>query len=43
MKQWLKEFVHNSLIHPILPFIPKKMANKLHEYNANWTFNDRIG
>jgi hypothetical protein len=38
LKQWLKEFVHNCLVHPLLPFMPKKMAIELHEKNGRWTF-----
>lgn len=39
MKQWTKEFVHNCIVHPMLPFLPKKWAIKLHNVNADWTFN----
>jgi hypothetical protein len=38
MKQWLKEFVHNCLVHPLLPFMPSEYANKLHEWHGDWTF-----
>lgn len=39
MKQWLKDFVHNCVIHPMMPFLPVKIANELHDRNANWAFN----
>lgn len=39
MKQWLKEFIHNVIVHPLMMFIPVKYANWLHDWNATWTFN----
>lgn len=39
MKQWFKDFVHNCIVHPVMPFLPKKLANTLHDKNANWAFN----
>lgn len=38
MKQWYKDFVHNCLIHPLMPFLPVKFATKLHDDNATWAF-----
>lgn len=38
MKQWLKDFVHNCVVHPMMPFLPVKVANWLHDKNANWAF-----
>lgn len=38
MKQWLKDFVHNCVVHPAMPFLPVKVANWLHDKNANWAF-----
>ena len=38
MKSWLKLFVHNCLVHPLLPFLPEKFAYKLHEMNGKWAF-----
>jgi len=38
MKQWIKDFVHNCIIHPIMPFIPRKWGDELHDRNANWAF-----
>ena len=38
MKQWLKDFVHNCVVHPAMPFLPVSVANWLHDKNANWAF-----
>ena len=38
MKSWLKSFVHNCVVHPAMPFLPVKVANWLHDKNANWAF-----
>lgn len=38
MKKWLKDFVHNCVVHPAMPFLPVKVANWLHDKNANWAF-----
>lgn len=38
MKQWLKWFIHNTIVHPVMPFMPKKLALKIHDKNANWAF-----
>lgn len=38
MKKWWKDFVHNSVVHPVLPFMPVKWANRLHDWNAQWAF-----
>ena len=39
MKQWLKEFIHNVIVHPLMMFMPAKYGNWLHDRNATWTFN----
>ena len=38
MKQWLKDFTHNCIVHPLMMFLPKKLAHELHDRNANWAF-----
>lgn len=38
MRQWFKDFIHNSIVHPILPFLPISIANKIHDANASWAF-----
>ncbi len=36
MKQWLKDFTHNCIVHPLMMFMPKKWAHALHDRNADW-------
>ena len=38
MKQWLKDFVHNCLVHPLMPFLPPRVATHWHDVNATWAF-----
>ena len=38
MKQWLKEFTHNAIVHPLMMFLPREIGNKLHDSNATWVF-----
>ncbi len=38
MNQWFKDFVHNAIVHPIMPFLPINIANYLHDKNATWAF-----
>lgn len=38
MKQWLKSFVHNVVVHPMMMVLPKELANMMHDTNANWAF-----
>lgn len=40
-EQYLKEFIHNVVIHPLMMFIPVDIGNKLHDKNANWAFKER--
>jgi hypothetical protein len=40
MKQWLKDFVHNVIVHPLLMVLPIKLGNKLHDANAKWCWGD---
>lgn len=42
IKTWLKYFVHNCIVHPILPFVPKSVAHTLHDVNADWAFKKEI-
>ena len=41
MKQYLKEFTHNAIVHPLMMFLPKKWAKELHNRNADWAFKER--
>jgi len=38
MKQWLKDFVHNCIVHPAMMFMPSELATKMHDKNADWAF-----
>lgn len=38
MKMWLKAFVHNVFIHPLMMFVPCDIAHAMHDRNANWAF-----
>ena len=39
MKNWIKSFVHNCIVHPAMMFMPKKLAYEMHDHNANWAFD----
>ena len=30
---WIGNVIHNGIVHPILPFLPKKQADKLHDWS----------
>lgn len=38
MKNWLKSFVHNAIVHPLMMFLPIRIANEMHDRNADWAF-----
>ena len=38
IKQKLKEFTHNCIIHPLIFFLPEEMGDKLHDVSARWTW-----
>ncbi len=38
MKNWLKSFVHNVIVHPLMQFLPVGIANEMHDRNATWAF-----
>lgn len=40
MNNWIKDFVHNALVHPLLPFLPTATGNALHDWNAKWAYGD---
>lgn len=43
LRSWVKDFIHNSVVHPILPFLPLRWANLVHDRNADWAFGqDRL-
>lgn len=41
LRAWLRGFVHNCVIHPILPFLPVPIADWVHDRNADWAFDER--
>ena len=40
MKQWLKEFTHNVIVHPLMMFLPKNIGDDLHNRNAKWCWGE---
>ena len=36
VKKWFWYFFHNCLCHPLLPFLPKKLGNRLHDWSAEF-------
>lgn len=43
MKQWLKGFVHNTVVHPWLPFLPVRFGNWFHDVSGKWAFSPSDG
>lgn len=41
MRRWFRGFVHNTLIHPWLPFLPRHVGNWLHDASREWAFPDQ--
>ena len=29
---FIRSLIHNALVHPVLPLLPRKLAKKIHEY-----------
>lgn len=42
MKQYLKEFVHNVIVHPLMMFVPTSVACVMHDRNVDWAFKERV-
>ena len=40
MKKWLKSFVHNTVVHPWLPFLPERVGDILHDRTGSWAFGE---
>ena len=38
MVNWLKDFLHNAIVHPLMMFLPKDLANKMHDRNATYCY-----
>lgn len=36
VKQWLGLFFHNSVCHPLMPFLPRKWGDALHDWSARF-------
>jgi hypothetical protein len=47
MKQYVKDFVHNAVVHPLMMILPTELATRMHDRNAGWAFGqnryDEIG
>jgi len=37
---WLRNVVHNCVVHPMLPFLPREVGAPLHDLNATWAFGE---
>lgn len=35
---WFKDFTHNTLVHPLMPFLPDKASIWLHNKSADWAY-----
>jgi len=35
---FIRSVIHNVIVHPILPFLPRKIAKRIHEINAAWAY-----
>ena len=40
MKQYMKDFVHNVIVHPLMMFLPREVATEFHDWNARWAFKE---
>ncbi len=40
MTRWFRAFVHNCLVHPLLPFLPERWGDALHDRNGLWAFRE---
>jgi hypothetical protein len=38
MWKYVKEFIHNVVIHPLMMFMPADIAHYMHDANATWAF-----
>lgn len=39
MVKWIKDVIHNCIVHPLMPFLSVQLATRLHDHNANWAFS----
>lgn len=42
MRDFIKNLIHNGIVHPMLPFLPDKIADELHKVNGEWAYNEII-
>lgn len=40
MNSWLRAFVHNCIVHPLMQFLPRRVGDALHDRNAKWAFHE---
>ena len=38
MNKFFKNAVHNLVVHPLMTVLPSRIANRLHDSNAEWAF-----
>lgn len=43
MKYWLLRVLHNTVVHPIMPFIPEWLGDQLHDVTGAWMAASRPG
>jgi hypothetical protein len=36
MTTWLLSVLHNCIVHPLLPFLPQAIGDRLHEVTGEW-------
>ena len=40
IRQWLLSVLHNCIVHPLMPFVPSRIGNTMHDVTATWAFPD---
>lgn len=35
---YIKDFIHNVIVHPLMMLLPANLATKMHDKNANWAY-----
>jgi len=35
---WINDFIHNAIVHPMLPFLPVKLGDRIHDWHAAKVF-----
>lgn len=43
VREWVKDAVHNCLVHPLLPFLPTSIGDQLHDASARWPYGPPVG